>query len=47
MVCSLSTPDCFFISNNDITFARGRRLIFLKGTISESNEWYHYPTSVW
>ncbi|WP_309146792.1 MULTISPECIES: hypothetical protein [Klebsiella] len=43
----MSTPDCFFISNNDITFAWRRRLIFLKGTISESNEWYHHFTSVW
>ncbi|MEK0249212.1 MULTISPECIES: hypothetical protein [Raoultella] len=32
---------------NDITFALRRRVIFRKGTISESNEWYHYSTSVW
>lgn len=43
----LIVDSCFFISNNDITFARRRRLIFLKGTISESNEWYHHSTSVW
>ncbi|MEL0552451.1 MULTISPECIES: hypothetical protein [Enterobacteriaceae] len=33
--------------NNDITFTRGRRVIFPQGTIGESNEWYHHPTSVW
>ncbi|HBW8900220.1 TPA: hypothetical protein MFN42_001610 [Klebsiella quasipneumoniae subsp. quasipneumoniae] len=47
----MSTPDValFFcyITDNDITSAFGCRVIFLNGTISETNEWYHRYTSVW
>ncbi|EPA1379829.1 MULTISPECIES: hypothetical protein [Raoultella] len=30
-----------------MTFTQRRRVIFLPGTIAESNEWYHHFTSVW
>ncbi|MGX8885007.1 hypothetical protein [Raoultella ornithinolytica] len=30
-----------------MTFTQRRRIIFLPGTIAESNEWYHHFTSVW
>nr|WP_308446962.1 hypothetical protein [Klebsiella electrica] len=35
------------ITTNDITFTQRRRVIFPRGTIAESNEWYHHCTSVW
>ena len=35
-----------YITDNDITFVSGCRVIFLNGTISETNEWYHRYTSV-
>ncbi|EPY9680728.1 hypothetical protein ACXH4A_005053 [Klebsiella pneumoniae] len=36
-----------YITDNDIIFVSGCRVIFLNGTISETNEWYHRYTSVW
>ncbi|HDY6832012.1 TPA: hypothetical protein RRD48_002845 [Klebsiella pneumoniae] len=36
-----------YITDNDITFVSGCRVIFLNGTISVTNEWYHRYTSVW